>query len=419
MSNQEASPGSEGPLGLIVVAAGSSRRMGSTLAKVFLEIGGTPVLGHVARTVSDWDALAAVALVVRAEDRERAQGIWQRHYRGSARLHLVQGGAERSDSVLAGLAALPLDDQDVVLVHDAARPLASRELFSRVAVAARTRGAAIPGVPVADTLRRSRPEGSLQTVSREDLHRIQTPQGFQKGLLQRAHDMNHDKKDDKGQAIPASDDAVLVEQLGEPVHLVEGEAANLKITQPEDLDLVRRLLEARASNRAASPGVPRIGFGEDLHRLAAPGPLRLGGCDLPGDVHALGHSDGDALLHALTDAILGALALGDIGQHFSDRDPAHADRDSAEMLRHALDLARQKGFRLLQVDTVVHLERPRLAPHRELIRARVAAILELDVAQVSLKAKTGEGLGDIGSGQAISCRALAVLAGPEAGHEPL
>ncbi|MBL8841416.1 MAG: 2-C-methyl-D-erythritol 4-phosphate cytidylyltransferase [Planctomycetes bacterium] len=380
-------------LGAIVVAAGRSTRMGGTTPKVWLPYRGEPLLVSSLRTIAAVESLAAVVLVVREEELARAEAL-----RPSLpaplreRLHVVAGGRERSDSVRCGLAALAAAAPSIVLVHDAARPNASRSLFERVAAAAREHGAAVPGLPIVDTLRRRSADGRSATVDRSGLHAVQTPQGFARELLERAHAQPAD-------AAATTDDAMLVEALGAPIAWVDGEAANLKVTLPADLELAARLAGGATMER-------RVGLGHDLHRLAPGGPLRLGGVDLAGDVHAVGHSDGDALLHAVTDALLGACALGDIGTHFSDKAAENRGRDSAEFLRHAIALAAQRGFAPLQVDVVVRLEKPKLAPHRAALVARLAELLGLPLDAVSIKAKTAEGVDAIGEGRALACDAV-------------
>jgi 2-C-methyl-D-erythritol 4-phosphate cytidylyltransferase/2-C-methyl-D-erythritol 2,4-cyclodiphosphate synthase len=379
-------------VGVIVVAAGRSTRMGAAIPKVWLELGGRPVLEWSLRTLARFPALAELVLVVREEEQARAQELLARcEPEFAARARIAAGGAERHDSVRNGLAALTSGEVAVVLVHDAARPLASVELFERVADAARRQRAVVPALAVVDTIRRRDGTAKLATVSREGLFAIQTPQGFERRLLERAYAGGAPKE--------TTDDGMLVEALGERVALVDGEPGNLKITTPADLAHAARLLD-----RAAAPA--RIGLGHDLHRLVPGGPLRLGGIDVESEAHSEGHSDGDVLLHALADAVLGALALGDLGQHFSDRNPANRGRDSADFLRHAVALARERGHEPAQVDVVVKLERPRLAPHRERLVESVARLLGLPRDAVSIKAKTGEGLDAIGEGRAIACDAL-------------
>jgi 2-C-methyl-D-erythritol 4-phosphate cytidylyltransferase/2-C-methyl-D-erythritol 2,4-cyclodiphosphate synthase len=386
-------------VGVILLAAGRSARMGAAESKVWLELDGEPVLARSLRTLARFERLAELALVARGEDVDRARALVADVSPGLAgRARVVAGGAERRDSARCGLEALSSPGVSIVLVHDAARPLASLGLFERVADAAARRRSAVPALPVADTLRKRDRSGRLETLARDGLHAMQTPQGFERRLLERAY-----------AAAPASlvatDDAVLVEALGEPVELVEGEPGNLKITVPADLELAAKLL------RGLEPALcARFGLGHDLHRLEPGGPLRLGGVDLESDVRAVGHSDGDVLLHALADAVLGALALGDLGQRFPDTAPEHRGRDSSELLSRALALARGRGYAPAQVDAVVRLERPRLAPHHGRIVARVAELLGLPRDRVSIKAKTGEGLDAVGEGRAVAADALVQMA---------
>ena len=379
---------------VVLVAAGSSSRMGSPRSKVWLDLDGEPLLARSLATLAPWARLASVALVVRAEEVAQAEVLVRRVApRLAERTRCVAGGAERLDSVRAGLAALAAGGA-LVLVHDAARPLASLALFERVAEAAARFGAAVPALAVVDTLKRVDGTGRLATVARSGLHAVQTPQGFRRDLLERAHASS------RGGSV-VTDDAQLVESLGAAIVMVEGEPWNVKVTVPADLELARRLTGGGSPVRER-----RIGLGHDLHALAAGGPLRLGGCDLEGDLHAVGHSDGDALLHAVADAVLGACALGDLGHHFSDRAEENRGRDSADFLREVVALARTKGFAPAQVDAVVRLERPRVAPHRERLVARLAGLLGLAADAVSVKAKTAEGLGEIGAGRAVACEAI-------------
>jgi len=381
-------------VGVVVVAAGSSNRMGGARPKIWLDLGGASVLQRSLATVVGWPRLASLVVVVRAEDVAAADAAVARAAPASGpHARVVVGGAERADSVRAGLAALA-PAAKLVLVHDAARPLASLALFERIAAAAAASGAAVPALALVDTLKRRDGTGRLSSVPRDGLHSIQTPQGFRRELLERAH-----SGAPRGAAI--TDDATVVEAIGARVVLVDGEPWNVKITVPADLVLAQQLLAGRAA-----PAERRVGLGHDLHRLATGGPLRLGGVDLAGDVHSVGHSDGDVLLHAVTDAVLGACALGDIGQRFPDSASENRGRDSAEFLRAALALARAKGFRPVQVDVVVRLERPRLSPERARLLERLAALLELPADAVSIKAKTAEGMGEIGEGRAVACEAL-------------
>ena len=387
-------------VGVILVAAGKSTRIGGPTPKVWLPFRGAPLLARSLRTLLELDELSECALVVRDEDRTRAGDLVEAVTpRLAARVRIVAGGAERCDSVRAGLLALSDPAIAIVLVHDAARPNASVQLFKSVAAAAREHGSAVPALPVVDTLRRRDDRGVAHSIDRSGVHAIQTPQGFQRDLLHRAHAQAVD-------SAAITDDAMLVEALGAAVVWVAGEPANAKVTLPADLETIARLA---GDDRVAT----RIGLGHDLHRLEAGGTLRLGGIDVGGDVHAVGHSDGDVLLHAVTDAILGACALGDIGQHFSDQAAENRGRDSAEFLRQALRLARTRGFSPAQVDVVVRLERPKLAPFRAALVARLAELLQLAAESVSIKAKTAEGQDAIGAGRAIACEAVVQMVARE------
>jgi 2-C-methyl-D-erythritol 4-phosphate cytidylyltransferase/2-C-methyl-D-erythritol 2,4-cyclodiphosphate synthase len=348
------------------------------------------MLAHSLRTASRLPEVDTIVVVTREEDRAAVEALWRDHGEATKTLRWAPGGATRSASVGQGLAAL---EHDEVLVHDAARPLASAALYRRVIEAVRRSGAAVPGMPVVDTLKRPGADGRLETVSREGLHAIQTPQGFDVALLRRAHAAGD---------LSCTDDAVLVEALGHRVELVEGEVQNIKVTHPADLTTAEAFL-ASPGERESVIMPPRIGLGADLHRLEAGGPLRLAAVDIPADVHSVGHSDGDAVLHAITDAVLGLCAAGDIGAHFSDQDALHAGRDSGEMLLHAVAIARGRGLRIAQVDCVVWLERPRLAPHRDAMRGAIAVLLDLPVEDVSVKAKTHEGVDAIGRSEAVRC----------------
>ncbi len=375
--------------------------MGAATSKVLLDLGGRPLLDHSLEVLQKWGRADRLIIVARPRDREAVEDSVGRRPWINDRSTVVEGGSERRDSVLAGLRVLEeAGGVQTVLIHDAARPFASAALFDRVCAQASKSGAAAPGVEIRDTLRRQSEDGRLITVSREGLWAIQTPQGFELSLLLRAHRSQPNRA--------ATDDAVLVESLGHRVDLVPGESLNFKITSPDDLRLAQALL-ATWKGGATMWGRVRVGIGHDSHRLAEPGPLRLGGVDLDASFHAVGHSDGDALLHAIADAMLGALALGDIGQLFPDTDASHQGQDSATILEHVHRLVIDRGFRPQHVDTIIHLEGPRLWKTRSRMQQRIAQILEIGPEQVSIKAKTAEGVGEIGAGRLIAVDALVQL----------
>ncbi|MEZ5231320.1 MAG: 2-C-methyl-D-erythritol 4-phosphate cytidylyltransferase [Acidimicrobiales bacterium] len=366
---------------VVVVAGGSGTRFGA--AKQYATLAG--------RRVLDWSLDAArshadgVVLVVAASEVHRPE---------PAADVVVAGGATRSASVRAGLAAVP-PEATIVAVHDAARPCASAALFASVLDVVRNgAAAALPGVPVADTLRHR--EGGV--VDRDPLVRVQTPQAFDATLLRRAHAGEPE----------ATDDAALVEALGERVVVVAGEATNLKITDPADLAIAEGQLRGDGHRWEAAPMDIRVGQGFDVHRFSADParPLVLGGVVFEGAPGLEGHSDADAIAHAVTDALLGAAGLGDIGQLFPDTDPALAGADSMELLAEAVRQVRAAGWRAANVDCTVILEAPKLAPRKAEIQQRLTEVVG---APVTVKGKRAEQLGSLGRREGIACLAVAIL----------
>jgi len=326
-------------------------------------------------------------------------------------LRVVAGGERRQDSVANAFAAIgPL--ADVIVIHDAARPLVDPDLIERTIAAAAASGAAIAAVPAHDTVKLAASTDADTRVVERTLDRTrvwlaQTPQAFTRRVLEDALAQG------RGGAT-GTDEAALAELAGHPVRLVEGSSRNLKITTPEDLAQVERwLAESRSgpSPSAPRPGVIRVGIGYDSHRLVEGRPLLLGGVAIPHSRGLAGHSDADALCHAITDAILGAASLGDIGRHFPDTDPQWKDADSLVLLGRAIEMVRAKGYDVRSVDAVVIAERPKLSPHADQIRASLAGALSIDVDAVSVKGKTNEGMGEVGRGEAIVVHAVAILEG--------
>jgi len=306
----------------------------------------------------------------------------------------VAGGARRQDSVAAGAAALPAE-VDVVLIHDAARPFADAALIDRVIAGTTRAGAAVPAIPIRDTVKRVDSDTRLvaETVPRDGLWLAQTPQGFRRAVLDAAIALG-------ATGIAATDEAMLAERAGHAVALVEGDERNVKITTPEDL--------AGARARYETPS--RVGTGYDLHRLVAGRPLVLAGVVVPSDRGPLGHSDGDVVCHALIDAICGGAGAGDIGRHFPNTDPAWKDAAGLDLLARSLAIVRELGWTVTSADVTVILERPKLAPHIDDICGRLGAVLGLATSAVSVKGKTNEGVDAVGRGEAIAAHAVAVLA---------
>jgi 2-C-methyl-D-erythritol 4-phosphate cytidylyltransferase/2-C-methyl-D-erythritol 2,4-cyclodiphosphate synthase len=358
-------------------------------------LGGRPLLTYALDTFRRHPAVTEILLIVAAADMERARALVAA---GPGRVteKIVPGGAERRDSVWAGLQEMAAGT-DIVLIHDAARPFVSAAVIDRCLDAIRRHGAAVVARPVADTLKRATPaEDVATTVARAGLWGAQTPQGARAGLLLDAYARAVDEGWD------VTDDAGVLERAGHRVHLVEGEAMNFKITGPEDLALAERLLG----------GTPRTGFGYDVHRLTPERPLILGGIDVPHTHGLLGHSDADVLTHAIMDALLGAAALGDIGGHFPDTDARYRGISSLALLAEVTARVRAAGCRVTNIDATVVAERPKLAPHIPAMRARLAEVLGLPVACVSVKATTTEGLGFTGDGAGMAAYATACLLAP-------
>jgi len=301
---------------------------------------------------------------------------------------IVYGGEPRRHSVENALAALP-EGADLLLVHDAARPFAGLGMAKDVLRLAREMGAAVPALPVTDTLKTGQEGLVTGTQPREGLYAVQTPQGFRRAVLERAYRECPDA---------LTDDAGLVERLGLKVALVPGSRKNIKITLPEDFAMAEQMLGH----------FPRVGTGYDVHRLVEGRPLILGGVTIPHDKGLLGHSDADAALHALTDAMLGACALGDIGQHFPDSDPAYQGISSMLLLEGVVALMREKGFVPRQCDLTIMAQRPKLAPFIPHMRENIAKTLGIPLGRVGIKATTTEGLGFVGREEGIAVQASVV-----------
>jgi 2-C-methyl-D-erythritol 4-phosphate cytidylyltransferase/2-C-methyl-D-erythritol 2,4-cyclodiphosphate synthase len=304
---------------------------------------------------------------------------------------VVAGGERRVDSVRAGFAEIP-DDCDLVLVHDGVRPGVTAELVGRVVEAALRHGAAVPVLPVRDTVKEVDGAGRVvRTVSREPLRLVQTPQGFRREVLRQAYAWAGQNGDPD-----FTDDAALVEASGQRVSVVSGDEENVKVTVPGDLIRLGLL-------------VPRVGHGYDVHRLEAGRKLILGGVEIGHDRGLLGHSDGDVALHALCDALLGAAGLPDIGQQFPADDPQYAGADSLELLRRVVALVRRAGWRASSADLTLIAERPRLSGHLPGMAEKISKALGVQPESIGLKATTEEGLGFANREAGIAAHAMVVL----------
>jgi 2-C-methyl-D-erythritol 4-phosphate cytidylyltransferase/2-C-methyl-D-erythritol 2,4-cyclodiphosphate synthase len=384
----------------IIAAGGRGTRLGAGVPKQLLVVGGRSILQRSVEAMLDSDRIDEVVVVLPPSLAADPPG-----YLRQARkpVTVVGGGPRRQDSVASGFAALG-DRADLIVIHDAARPFVTADLIARTIDAALETGAAVAAVPARDTVKLARDAAPgdqafvSRTVPRERVFLAQTPQVFRRDVLRAALAAGET-------GTEATDEAALAEATGCPVRIVAGDPGNLKITTAEDLALAR-WMSARGTGRMATT---RVGTGYDLHRLVPGRRLVLGGIEVPSDKGLDGHSDADVLSHAITDAVLGAVAAGDIGRHFPDTDPRWKDAPSLAMLSHAVAQADAAGYSVANVDAVVIAEHPKLAPHVDAIRRSLATVLRVESAQVSVKGKTNEGIGELGRGEAMAVHAVALL----------
>ena len=380
----------------VVPAAGRGERLGGGTPKPFVMLRGRPLLQYALITLQQIPQIEAIAVAVAGDVMPRAREIVRRAR--LSKVAVVPGGPDRQASVKCGLDALP-PGPDLVLVHDGARPLLSPALASAVLAAAARHGAATAALPVSETVKRGEDGWVRETLDRGSLHRIQTPQAFHRALLVRAHEVA------RRQGFRGTDDAILVERLGDPVRLVAGDPANLKVTVPEDLTLAEALL----AHGDARPQPPRVGIGFDAHRFTPGRRLMLGGVEIAFTRGLLGHSDADVVVHAVMDALLGAAGCGDIGRHFPPTDPAYRDACSLDLLAQVCDLLAGQGWRPAYVDVVVMAEAPHLAPYVSRMQGAMSSVLGLPIGSVNIKATTLEGMGPIGREEGIAAQAVATL----------
>jgi 2-C-methyl-D-erythritol 4-phosphate cytidylyltransferase/2-C-methyl-D-erythritol 2,4-cyclodiphosphate synthase len=375
----------------IVVAAGRGSRFGGTIPKQYRKLAGRPVVRHAVEALLRGGGLAGVVVAIHPDDR----GLYEQAVSQLELLPLVEGGAERQDSVLAALEGLVPLKPDRVLVHDGARPLLDPAVTKRVLSALDGADGAIAALPVRDSMKREDEDGKISgSLDRTGLWRAQTPQGFQFAPFLAAHRLH------RGASL--SDDAAVAEKAGLRVQLVMGSEDNLKITTEEDLLRAEWLLSARCN-------VSRTGFGFDVHRFGSGDHVMLCGIRVPHERGLIGHSDADVGLHALTDALLGTIGAGDIGQHFPPTEPRWRDADSAQFLRSAVDMLRARGGLIRNLDVTIICEAPRIGPHRAAMIERIAAIAEVEQERVNVKATTTEGLGFTGRGEGIAAQAVATV----------
>lgn len=381
----------------VILAAGQGKRLSAATGgteKQFLYYQGVPLWWHSVQSMAASPCVHGLVLVFPADKKEEAEAelrSLEKTCPPGVPLRAVSGGARRQDSVRLGLAALPQDCMNV-LIHDSARPFLSTALVTRLALALEDApGGVIPGIAISDTIKEVDENGTVtRTPERASLRAVQTPQAFPLPLLRAAHARA------EAEAWEVTDDASLMERLGYTVRVIEGDRMNIKITHPQDLSLLSE----------KKPALPCCGYGYDVHAYGGDRPLVLGGIAIGGPFLIRAHSDGDVLLHALMDAVLGCFGGGDIGQLFPDSDDRLTGISSVILLDRVLSLAADAGVRLVHADLAVIAQKPRLAPHADAIRRNIARLLDLPLDHVGFKATTEEGLGFTGELRGIKAVAL-------------
>jgi 2-C-methyl-D-erythritol 4-phosphate cytidylyltransferase/2-C-methyl-D-erythritol 2,4-cyclodiphosphate synthase len=369
----------------LIVAAGKGERLGGGIPKQFRLLGGKPVLRWAVESLARHPAVRKVRVVVAKGQQQQASSALGGLDVGD----LIEGGAERADSVRAGLAAI---EDEAVLVHDAARPFCPPAVIDRLLASLEFFEGAAPVLPIGDTLA-SAGDTLGDPVDRANLARVQTPQAFRLDALRFAYE--------QWRGPSPADETTVARAAGFKVAAVDGDPALEKLTLPADFERAEQWLAGRLR--------PSTGMGFDVHSFAGDGPVMLGGIEIAHERGLSGHSDADVVLHAITDALLGAAGLGDIGEHFPPGDPRWKGADSALFLAHAIELLRARGAQIDHIDCTIIAEAPKIGPHRTAMRARIAKIAGLSVDQVSVKATTTEGLGFTGRREGIAAQAIASI----------
>ncbi|MBV1707773.1 MAG: bifunctional 2-C-methyl-D-erythritol 4-phosphate cytidylyltransferase/2-C-methyl-D-erythritol 2,4-cyclodiphosphate synthase [Hyphomicrobiales bacterium] len=378
-------------IALLIVAAGRGARFGEGVPKQYRNLGGAPLLAVTLRACHAALPDAAIVVVINASDKALFQNVAD--HAAGMNLSAVTGGATRQESVWLGLQALQRHPPDLVLIHDGVRPFATPELFSRVINAASATGSAIPGLPLTDTIKQIDAAGMITgSPDRARLMRVQTPQAFAFAQIFAAH-----ARLAATASFDLTDDAAVMAAAGYDVAVVAGDSANVKVTFPEDLQVTSNLTDTRT------------GQGFDVHAFGPGDHVMLGGVRIPHHAGLVGHSDADVLLHALTDALYGALADGDIGQHFPPHDPQWRGQASSLFFRHALARLAARHGRLAHLDATLICETPKIGPHAQAIRENIAALAGISLDRVALKATTSERLGFTGRGEGMAAMAIATI----------
>ena len=385
------------PVGVVLPAGGIGSRFGHTLPKQLHELAGVPILVRTCQPFLQLPEISVAALALPSDHYQASVDLLSAylHEEEFGRLLFAVGGATRQDSVQAGLALLP-PEIELVLVHDAARPLIDRGTIVRCIQGAEKNGAVIAAVPVADTLKKVAANlGIEHTVDRSLLWQAQTPQAARRSLLKQAFAWAQEN------GFVGTDEASILEAAGIPVRVVEGSERNFKVTRPGDLQVASALLQEQTTMK--------IGHGFDAHRLVSGRKLILGGVTIDFELGLDGHSDADVVAHALTDALLGALGLGDIGRHFPDSDQQYKGVDSLLLLAKVQQLAEQQGFALGNADITIVCQRPKLAPYLAQMQVNLAKTCKVAPASINVKATTTEKMGYTGRGEGIAAHAVVLM----------
>jgi 2-C-methyl-D-erythritol 4-phosphate cytidylyltransferase / 2-C-methyl-D-erythritol 2,4-cyclodiphosphate synthase len=381
----------------IIPAGGAGKRLKSHIAKQYLFLDTLPVLVHTLKVFQDSKDIDGIILALPQEDLVHIRQELAEKYDLTKLMNIIAGGNERQDSIRNCLLAIE-EKWDLVVIHDAVRPFVTEELISKVIEAAKETGAAIAGVKTKDTMKEIKENNIIgATVPRNNLWLAQTPQAFEFKLLIKAYEAAYNDN------FYGTDDASLVERMGKEVKIVEGSYENIKITTNEDMQIADALMKKR--NKVDL----RSGFGYDSHRFAADRKLILGGVEIPFDKGLQGHSDADALIHAICDALLGAAGAGDIGRHFPDTDQEYKNISSMIILEKVSKLIKAKGFSINNIDVTVVMEMPKLAPYAAEMVSNIAHFLNINDDCVNIKAKTNEGMGFIGRNEGVAVFVAAML----------
>ena len=378
----------------LILAAGQGSRAGTDIPKQFRQIGGKAVLAHSVEAFARHPAVGEVFLVIGAGQQETVRTMIGDHQVTA----LIEGADSRRGSVRAGLEAIAATGgADRVLIHDAARPFISSSMIDQLLAALEQAPGAFPALPVADTLVKSTGNIAGDIVDRSGLYRVQTPQAFHFESIIRAHRAWDSSRE-------ATDDAQMLREAGHDILMVPGDERLEKLTYPQDF--------ARAEAQLASCRTTRVGMGYDVHRLAADEELWLCGVQVPHDRGLAGHSDADVAIHAIVDAVLGALSEGDIGNHFPPSDPQWRGAASSRFLEYAANRVTERGGRMEHIDVTIICEAPKIGPHRDAMRHRISEILAISLERVSVKATTTERLGFAGRREGIAAQAVATISLP-------